>query len=71
MYLIRKPGETEEENDDDEHLDHPLLVGQHRPIPHPVPLARCPVECHQNYADFLLANLAPQSLAAILEQMSL
>ena len=67
MYLVRKPGEAEEEDDDDEHLDDPLLVGQHRPIPHSVPLARCPVECHQNCADFSLANLAPQSLAAILE----
>ena len=67
MYLVRKPGEAEEEDDDDEHLDDPLLVGQHRPIPHSVPLARCPVECHQNEADLSLANLAPQSLAAILE----
>ena len=47
-HLVRQPGDTEEENNDDEHLDHPLLIGKHRPIPHSVHLARCPVECHKD-----------------------
>ena len=44
-HLVRQPGEAEEGDNDEEHLDHPLLVGQHCTIPHSVPLARRPDVC--------------------------
>ena len=61
-YLVRKPGEAEEGDDDEEHLDHPLLVGQHCPIPHSVPLARRPVEYHQEEGMLIFSYASSSSL---------
>ena len=40
--MVGEPGEAEHQHHHKQHLNHPLLVGEHGAVPHPVPLARRP-----------------------------